>query len=357
LIFAAAMVLAVTHTPSVGQPAIAAGVASASDALFSSILGETRALLVMQNGKIVHERYRHGYTDATRLISWSMAKTVTAIAIGMLVDEGKLHLDAPAPIAAWRQAGDERSNITLRHLLNMTSGLQHQEGSEDGKPIQDADTVRLLFTDGAESTADYATSRPLAHAPGSHWQYSTATSHILADIAANLMTTEADTQKRRVAIAAWFSRHLWTPLEITSAEWDFDSRGLFLGGSMLHMTTRDYGRLGQLLLDHGKAPDGKQLLSTKWLDVMTAKAPVPNNSQYGGQLWLNLPPLPGKSPALFHPRGTSDTFAMIGHLGQYVVVIPSKRAVVVRLGKSVHKERGHVRTALADLIDALPTPR
>jgi CubicO group peptidase (beta-lactamase class C family) len=349
---AVAVVLALSGTPSPAREP--AALAAPVEALFSAIPGETRALLVLQNGKPVVERYRDGFDAKVRFVSWSMAKSVTAIALGMLVDEGKLKLDAPAPVAVWSKPGDPRAAITLRHLMNMTSGLEHQEGTEDGKKIETADTVRLLFTDGARSAAAYSVAKPLAHPPGSVWKYSTATSHILSDIVTNAVTSEIDAAKRRAIMAKWFADRLWTPLGITSAEWDFDEAGLFLGGSMLHMTTRDWARLGEFMLARGITPGGKRLLSDAMIAELLKKAEARNNNQYAGHFWLNTGPMTGQSPVLFHPVGGADTFAMIGHLGQYVVVVPSKQAVIVRLGKTANRDRGPVRTELGRLVEALP---
>lgn len=331
---------------------------SATAALAAKVMalpgaGETRALLVLQDAKTIVELYRPGYTAETRLISWSMAKSVTAIALGMLADEGKLDLDAPAPVAAWQSPGDARSRITVRHLLNMVSGLEHQEGTEGGRRIETADTPRMLFTDGALDTARYAAAKPLLHPPGTVWRYSTATSQILADIVARRMTSATDPAERRRATAAWFKARLWTPLGITSAQWDYDAAGLFLGGAMLHMTARDWARLGQFLLDKGLAPDKTRLLSEPWLAEMLKPAKTPNNNHYAGHVWLNTGPAPNQQPVLFHPRGGLDTYTMSGHLGQYVTIIPGKRAVLVRLGKSNGAERHVMMPALADLVDSL----
>ncbi len=318
--------------------------------------GETRALLVLQNGKPVVELTAKAFTAETRYLSWSMAKSVTAIALGMLADEGKLHLDQPAPIAAWQGGNDARAKITIGHLLGMVSGLEHQEGTEGGRAIETADTPRMLFTDGARDTFAYATSKPALHPPGTAWRYSTASTQILAGLVARHITPSSDPTERRRATAAWFETRLWTPLGITSAEWDYDPAGLFLGGAMLHMTARDWGRLGQFLLDRGLAPDGKRLLSDAWLTTMLRKAEAPNNNHYAGHVWLNTGPGPKQQAVLFHPRGGADIYSMTGHLGQYVIIIPSKRAVLVRLGKSNHSERIKMMPALADIVEALPGP-
>jgi CubicO group peptidase (beta-lactamase class C family) len=354
-----AAALAVALVVFAGGPAAGddAGVEAASGALLERTPGETRALLVVQNGKVLLERYRPGFDAGTRFVSWSMAKSVTALALGVLVDEGKLKLDEPAPIALWQRAGDPRGAITLRHLLNMSAGLAHQEAGEGGRPIQNADTVRILFTDAALDSASHATTRPLEHPPGVQFKYSTATTHIIAEIVTDAVAPGRAPAERRASLAAWFAERFWRPLGITTAEWDFDASGRFLGGSLLHMTARDWSRLGELMLARGVAPDGRRIVSSRWIDIMTTKAPALNTEQYGGHVWLNRPPREGQPQVLFHPRGGDDTYAMVGHLGQYVVVVPSKAAVVVRLGKTANVERGPLRNELGRLIDALPTRR
>ena len=95
------------------------------DDLFSKQgLGETRALLLVQNGKVAAERYAPGYGPDTRFVSWSMAKTITGIMIGMLVADGRLRLDESAPVELWQRTGDPRGEITLRQLLQMRSPKQ-----------------------------------------------------------------------------------------------------------------------------------------------------------------------------------------------------------------------------------------
>jgi CubicO group peptidase (beta-lactamase class C family) len=318
--------------------------------------GETRALLVLQAGKPVVETYRDGYTAETRFLSWSMAKTVTAIALGLLVDEGKLQPDQPAPVASWGAANDPRNVITIKHLLGMVSGLEHQEGTEGGRAIETADTPRMLFTDGAKDTFAYATNKPIVHGPGTVWRYSTASTQILAGIVARQITPTTDAAERRRATAAWFDTRLWKPLGITSAEWDYDPAGLFLGGAMLHMTARDWARLGQFMLDRGVTLDGRRLLSETWIMTMLKKVETTNNNHYAGHVWLNTGPAANQQAVLFHPRGGADTYTMAGHLGQYVIVIPSKNAVLVRLGKSTGPERAVMLPALADVVEALAGP-
>ena len=128
-------------------------------------MAETRAVVIMHGGLIVAERYAPGYTPETKLISWSMAKSVTATLVGFMVADGLLVLDDPAPVSEWANAGDALSRITLRQLLHMSSGIDHTEVPEEGKTIYEADTPRMLFLDGRENVARYAP--PAWHSPGS----------------------------------------------------------------------------------------------------------------------------------------------------------------------------------------------
>lgn len=102
--------------------------ARAIDNLFADAeAGETRALLVLSGGRIVAERYGEGYGRESRLIGWSMSKTVTGVMVGQLVADGRLRLNETAPVPAWQRSGDPRGEITLRQLLQMRSGLRHTE--------------------------------------------------------------------------------------------------------------------------------------------------------------------------------------------------------------------------------------
>ena len=157
--------------------------ARATDTLFTDEnIGETRALVVMHRGEIVAERYAEGYGPKTVFLGWSLSKTVTAVGIGILVAEGKLRLDESPPITHWQRPGDPRGDITLRQLLQMRSGLRHTETT---KPPYLADTVRVLFMDGRDDMAAEAEAQPLEAEPGRKFEYSSATSVILADAAAH----------------------------------------------------------------------------------------------------------------------------------------------------------------------------
>lgn len=323
--------------------------ARAIDALFTRPdLGETRAVIVMHDGRIVAERYEQPYGEETRFVGWSMSKTITGVLIGMLVADGKLRLDQPPPIPKWQRPGDPRGAITLRQLLQMRSGLRHSETSD---PAYANDTVRMLFLQGRDHMAKYAEAQPLEYDPGSTFEYSTSTSVILDDIAARVLTDDShDPGKRRKAVDDFLKARLFTPLGMYSMVPEFDSSGTLIGGSLIHGTARDWARFGEFLLDGG-AIKGVQLVPKSWIAFMTS--PSPRSPDYGAQIWLNRPSGTDRNE-LFASRGPADLVAAIGHLGQYVLVSPSRHLVVVRLGKTNDDVRRPLIDALGDLVALYP---
>ena len=337
-----AALAAVTADP--GKEVSRTDLAGRIDALFSAPeAGETRALLVLHDGQVVAERYGAGYDRQTRFISWSMAKSVTGVLIGMLVADGRLRLDDSVPIPLWQRPGDPRGEITLRQLLQMRSGLHHVEA---GDPPYQSDEVRMLFLDGRDNMARYAEAQPLADDAGRKWVYSTNTSVILADLAARVLAPGGNPDQRRRAVLDYLHTRLFDPVGMRSAVPEFDATGTMIGGSAIHATAPDWARFGEFLRHRGAA-GGVQLVPRQWIDFMTT--PSPRESQYGAQIWLNRAATTG-TPSLFPDRGPADLFACEGHLGQYVLVSPSRRLVVVRLGMTPEDQLHQVTSRLGDIV-------
>ncbi|MBX9858966.1 MAG: beta-lactamase family protein [Sphingomonas sp.] len=303
--------------------------ASADDVLsplFAADQGDARGAILIEDGKVIAKRYAPGYSDANRFISWSTAKTMTAMLVGELVSDGKLTLDAPAPIAEWQTPGDPRAKITLRQLLNMASGLKH---TEVGKPIEASDTNQVLFVSGTANMAARAISQPLEARPGEKFEYSSLTTIILAEIVARTLTDSRDPKTRAKAYRDFAFERLYKPAGATGAFLEFDGAGTQIGGSLIHLSLNDFARMGALLLD-GKGADGSQVIAPDWLAFM--KTPSPKNPVYGGQTWLNRFAADGKGPAIA---------SMNGHLGQYVLTFRGTGRdgkphayVLVRLGNT-----------------------
>ena len=169
-------------------------VRSAGDELFDRdpATGHTLALAVMQAGEVVFERYGTQpdtafgpggpVTADTTLISWSMAKSITHAAVGVLVGNGLLDPAAPAAVPSW--AGTPKGEITLQQLLEMRSGLRFVEDYVDGSVSH---VIEMLFGEGKDDVAGFAAAQPLDHRPGEVWNYSSGTTNIVARIAGDVV--------------------------------------------------------------------------------------------------------------------------------------------------------------------------
>lgn len=334
---------AVIKAPGVRREALARAV----DRLFTMPEAqETRAVLVLRDGRIVAERYAPGYHENTCFISWSMAKTVTGVLIGLLVSDGRLRLDESAPVPAWQRPGDPRGEITLRQLLQMRSGLRHTEA---GDPVYESDEVRMLFLDGRDAMAAYAEAQPLEAEPGEKWEYSSATTVILADIASRALSDSTNPAERRKVINDYLKSRLFEPLGMKSMVPEYDAAGTLIGGSLMHATARDWARFGEFLRNQGSVR-GLQLVPSGWIEFMTT--PNPRNPGYGAQTWLNRPQ-PGESLPPF-PGAPRTAFSMNGHLGQFVLISPAQGLTVVRLGRTLDGEHQPVRKAMGQIAALFP---
>ena len=330
-------------------PALDPAIKAKADALFADAgdVGETRALYILRDGKPIYERYGEGFGPNSKLISWSMAKSITAVLAGIMVSDGQLSLDSPAPVAAWERSGDPRGAITLRNLLHMASGLEHVETVN---PVLEGDTVDMLFGAGAQDMASFAEAKPAAARPGELFNYSSATSVILSDVLTDTLTPSQNPDARREAMREFIQGRLAEPLGMTSLTPEFDAHGTMIGGSIMHATARDYAKFGEFLRNRGVV-NGQRLLPETWMRFMLS--PSPNDAGYGGHIWLNRSRPAGADAALWPDRGPNDLFACIGHQGQYIIVSPSQRVTVVRLGITSDDEFPALRRHLADLIAAL----
>jgi len=316
----------------------------AADELFRPIgrggLPDTRALLLVQGGRVVSERYASGFGPESRFRSWSMAKSVTQCLTGILVREGRLELDAPAPVPAWQRGGDPRAAIRLRDILNMTTGLDNADGGDDA----DSRVAQLFFGDDAKNTLAGAERDELAYEPGTHWAYSTATSQLLAGIVGRAIGGG------RAGMRDFAERELAAPLGLRSLVLEFDAAETMLGGVYVWASARDWARLGLLYLRDGRW-DGRRILPEGWVEFTRTPAPAKNNGAYGAHFWLNAEPGPEQWQA-FGPG--LETFQMGGNGGQYVVVVPDRDLLVVRLGEMHVATWAELNAGVAALIRAFP---
>ena len=272
---------------------------------------DTRALLVVQDGDVVAEAYAAGITADTPLLGWSMAKSVTAILLGRQEALGLVQVGETGLFPDW--ADDRRADISLEHLLQMTSGLGFDEPYVPG-----SDSTRMLFM--SPSAAAVALASPARHRPGTHFYYSSGTTNLLAYLAWQRLGEDSQ------AMLDFFAEELAAPLGLRAATFEMDASGVFVGSSFLYAPARDWARLGLLMLDDGVAV-GRRLLPEGWV----ARAASPNGSEndprYGYQFWLN-----GGGGDLRWPDLDDNAYAMMGNRGQVVMLLPDRNALVVRLG-------------------------
>ncbi|BCS32276.1 serine hydrolase [Luteitalea sp. TBR-22] len=292
---------------------IDAGVALA----FSDPEALTAGMLVLHRGRIVAERYALGATADTQLESWSMGKSLTATLVGVLIREGALSLDAPAPVEAWQAPGDPRRAITISHLMRMSSGLRcASPGDADYAPERDGYPPHVLIYTGAIDVFRFATSRPLQFEPGTEGRYRNCDPITLGAIVRQVV------EARGEEYLTWPQRALFDRIGIRRQVLEPDAYGNFVLSGFDYGTVRNWARLGLLYAQDG-VWQGTRLLPEGFARLVSTPAPGWATPRYGGLFWIN------GTKELDAPP---DAYWMAGAGGQRVVIIPSRDLVIVRLG-------------------------
>ena len=276
----------------------------------------TLSLIVVYNGEIINERYADGFDVSTRTRTWSTAKSIATTLIGMLVDQGRMSLDAPLgfdwyPMNSSAET-DPRKQITLRHVLNMSSGLD----TIDNRGREYATGSGLSYWAGASSVVG-ARSRALIREPGTYWDYENYDT-LLAVYAMKLALGGEK------AYAEFPRRALLDRIGMRNTLVSTDRFGDFILSSQVYTNARDLARFGLLYLQNGMW-DGERLISQDWIDFVRTPAPatVGKGGYYGGQWWL-VPEGRDDVP--------TDAYSTSGNRGQYTIVVPSHNMVIVRRG-------------------------
>jgi len=313
----------------VDRPGLDRLLAQAFDQASSPTLGQTHALVIVQGGRIVLERYGEGYGVASSFPSWSMAKSITQALAGILVKDGRLDIHAPADVPEWSAPGDPRGGLTLDLLLRMSGGLAFVE---DYDPHHPSDVIQMLFGEGKADVAHYAADKPLEHAPGTWWSYSSGTSNIVSRCLSRAVGLQG------AGFEAFMRARLFAPLGMTSAQPKFDQAGTFIGSSFCFCTARDFARFGLLCLRDG-VWEGARLLPEGWVDYArteTPRQPGVTDGPYGAHWWLDV--------------GGQGCFAACGYEGQYTLVAPDLDLVLVRHGRS-EAVKDNVRAWIKAVVD------
>ena len=292
-------------------------------------LGETRAVVIIQHGRLVAERYMPGFGPDTPLLSWSMAKSVTQALVGIAVRRGLVDIDKPMGNPRWAPT-DPRAAIPWRQWINMIDGQDYHEIGVDDQTRNDA--ARMLYGLGRLDVAGFAAALPLVHPPGTHWNYNSAGVNLIADALGRVLAPGTTPAERRTRMAAVMKDELFGPLGMTSAQPEFDATGTFIGSAWVYATARDWARFGLLYLRDGMW-QGRRILPEGWVDFARSRTPVQDCDVYGAGFWVTPAVGRGKPYQAMAPNGPRDLFLAQGHEGQVVVVVPSKDLVLVRLGR------------------------
>ncbi|TDD78272.1 serine hydrolase domain-containing protein [Flavobacterium caseinilyticum] len=278
----------------------------------NEIKKRTRSLLVIYKDKIIAEKYDSGFDKNSKLLGWSMTKSITSAMFGILQKQGKYDIYEPAPISEWKN--DERKIITTNDLLHMNSGLEWEE-----KYDKICDATEMLFQAGDMSRVQLE--KPAVFKPNMSWNYSSGTTNLLSGILRKQFKTHQQ------YLDFWYAA-LIDKIGMNSMVIETDMAGNYVGSSYGWATTRDWSKFGLLYLHKGNW-NGEQIFDESWAKY-TATPTNTSNGRYGGHFWLNS--------GGYFPDVPKDMYYCSGFQGQMVAIIPSLDLVIVRMGLTENPE-------------------
>jgi CubicO group peptidase (beta-lactamase class C family) len=287
----------------------------------------TRALLVVYKDKLVAEHYADGFYSGTRLLSWSMGKSVTNALVGILDKQDKLDINEPILMPGWED--DERATITWADMMHMSSGL---EWEEDYGNESDVNVMLHKVGDFGKYTSEKSSIAPV----NTVWNYSSGSTNLVCLKMRDLFESDAEYYNFPYTF-------LFQKLGMNSVVFETDASGTYVGSSYIYATARDFARFGMLYLNDGNWL-GEQILPEGWVDYTRTEA-LASGGEYGSYFWLNLS---GE-----YPDAPKDTYTCEGHDGQFIIIIPSKDIVMVRLGFS-NPDAFDLNLMMKNILEAFP---
>ncbi len=255
------------------------------------------SIILIRNGYLVYEKYFNGWNSQAIHQTNSVTKSITSCLIGIAEEEGLLQLNQTVlsffPGIVVKNLDNAKLNITIEHLLSMSSGLKWFEA------------IDAVICFPSESSLQYVLDKPMIAAPGEVFNYNSGNAHLLSAILQNVtgQTTLAYAQDK-----------LFNFLGIENLSWDIDSQGIYYGGHSLCLSSQDMAKFGFLYLNNGTW-DGHQIVPENWVSISTSQYNYTVDSrEYGYLFWLN--------PELEH-------YAANGFLGQRILVFPKYQFVAV----------------------------
>jgi CubicO group peptidase (beta-lactamase class C family) len=287
----------------------------------------SRAVLVIYKDKIIAEKYAKGFSKDSKILGWSMTKSITSALFGILQKQGKIDIYKPAPVKEWQN--DVRKNITLNDLLRMNSGLAWEEEYD-----KISDVTKMLFQ--AKNMSRVQLMKPSQYKPNTHWNYSSGTTNLLSGLLRNQFKTHQE------YLDFWYAA-LIDKIGMHSMIVETDMAGNFVGSSYGWATARDWSKFGLLYLHKGNW-NGEQILDESWISY-TTKPTVGSKGDYGAHFWLNA--------GGHYPDAPRDLFSCNGFQGQKVLIIPSYDMVIVRMGLKEEKEGFDFNGLLRDVLGSV----
>ena len=298
----------------------------------------TRAIVAVYNGRIIGERYAPGFTKDTPQLSWSEGKSLTATLIGLLVQQGHLNIEDPAPVPAWQHDDDPRRTIRLKDLLQMSSGLDFTNlGLTGATAFSEANEHMRVYFDGLDVFA-HVLGQPTGIRPGSQWRYRNSDPLTLGWIIKETVEANGEEYLR------FPQRALFDRIGAHSPVLETDPYGHFILSGYDYLSARDWARFGLLYLWEGLWL-GERILPNDWAEFVSTPAPGDGGDGYGGLFWLN------RGGAM--DRVPPDAYWASGLMGQTTMIIPSRDLVVVRLGPSPGNTRPYLNGLVGRLLDAI----
>ena len=285
---------------------------------------KTRAAVVIYKNQIIAERYADGFTKNSKLLGWSMTKSIVSTLFGVLEHQDKINVENAAPFDAWKK--DNRKDITIHNLLQMNSGL---EWDEDYNTISDVSKMLFLERDMTKIQID----KPLVGKPNESWNYSSGTTNMLSGIIRKQFKTHQE------YLDFWYT-DLIDKIGMNSMIVETDLAGNYVGSSYAWATARDWSKLGLLYLNNGYW-NGKELFNEDWVKYATKPTPT-SDGGYGAQIWLNA----GKR----YPNVPETMYFFSGYQGQNVFIFPEQDLVVVRMGLSKNAD---VNALLSGIVESI----
>ncbi|MCB1137870.1 MAG: serine hydrolase [Leptospiraceae bacterium] len=295
----------------------------------------TDGVVIIKDGYLVYERYAAGYSADMPHLTWSVSKSFVQALIGIAISKDLISLDDP--VEKYIPEGKKPDTVTIRSLLQMSSGLAANEGYESG-PLKST-VIAMLYTSGRHDMAEFCASLPLRAKPGTYVYYSSCDSNIVAGALKEAIIQAEGSELGPQVHARFPWKELFDPLGMSNVIWERDISGTFVGSSYVYASPRDMAKFAFLYLNDG-IWEGRRILPEGWVDFSRQVAPAYGSTpEYEGwdesnmtSHWYANTGIPERGIEAPWPSAPADTFAAQGHWGQMIFIIPSMDLIIVRTG-------------------------